>query len=108
MNDDKTHLVVTNSMAQVNINNNLVMSRRVNANASPDVPKPLYQWGGYASPLIQSFGCTDSARALRRPTAHAPFGDTILLGYVNGAFKLASLAVRAPFRLGLRSTLIRT
>jgi hypothetical protein len=44
----------------------LVMSRRVNANASPDVPKPLYQWGGYASPLIQSFGCTDSARALRR------------------------------------------
>jgi hypothetical protein len=51
------------------------ISRRVNANASPDVPKPLYQWGGCASPLIQSFGCTDSARALRRQTAHAPFGD---------------------------------
>jgi hypothetical protein len=48
-----------------NINNNLVIIRRVNANASPDVPKPLYQWGGCASPLIQSFGCTDSARALR-------------------------------------------
>jgi hypothetical protein len=27
-----------------NINNNLVIIRRVNANASPDVPKPLYQW----------------------------------------------------------------
>jgi hypothetical protein len=51
------------------------ISRRVNANASPDVPKPLKQWGGCASPLIQSFGCTDSARALRRQTAHAPFGD---------------------------------
>jgi hypothetical protein len=63
-----------------NININLLISRRVNANASPDVPKPLYQWGGFASPLIQSFGCTDSARALRRPTAHAPFGDTIHLG----------------------------
>ena len=50
----------------VNININMVISRRVNANASPDVPKPLYQWGGCASPLIQSFGCTDSARALRR------------------------------------------
>jgi hypothetical protein len=78
MNDDKTHLVVTKSMAQVSIN--LVISRRLNANASPDMPKPLYQWGGCASPLIQSFGCTDSARALRRPTAHAPFGDTIHLG----------------------------
>jgi hypothetical protein len=53
------------SIAQVNININLVICRRVNANASPDVPKPLYQWGGCASPLIQSFGCTDSARALR-------------------------------------------
>ena len=50
----------------VNININMVISRRVNANASPDVPKPLYQWGGCASPLIQSFGCTDSARALRQ------------------------------------------
>jgi hypothetical protein len=50
----------------VNININMVISRRVNANALPDVPKPLYQWGGCASPLIQSFGCTDSARALRR------------------------------------------
>jgi hypothetical protein len=68
MNHDKTHLVVTKSMAQVNININLVMSRRVNANASPDVAKPLYQReGGCASfPLIQSFACTDSARALRR------------------------------------------
>jgi hypothetical protein len=60
-----------------NININLVISRLVNANASPDVPKPLYQW---ATPLIQSFGCTDSARALRRPTAHAPSSDTIHLG----------------------------
>jgi hypothetical protein len=50
----------------VNIKINLVISRRVNANASPDVPKPLHQWGGCASPLIQSFGCTGSARALRR------------------------------------------
>ena len=50
----------------VNININMVISRRVNPNASLDVPKPLYQWGGCASPLIQSFGCTDSARALRR------------------------------------------
>jgi hypothetical protein len=73
MNDDKTHLVVTKSMAQVNINVNLVMSRRVIANASPDMPKPLYQ-------LIQSFGCTDSARTLRQPTAHAHFGETIHLG----------------------------
>ena len=48
------------------MNINLVISRRLNANASTDVPKPLYQWGGCASPLIQSFGCTDSARALRR------------------------------------------
>ena len=58
----------TKSIAQVNININLVIRRRVNANASPDVPKPLYQReGGCASfPLIQSFGCTDSARALRR------------------------------------------
>jgi hypothetical protein len=53
-----TYCLVTNII--------LVISRRVNANASPDVPKPLYQWGGFASPLIQSFGCTDSARALRR------------------------------------------
>ena len=66
MHDDKTPMVVTKSIAQFNININLVISRRVNANASPDVPKPLYQWGGCASPLIQSFGCTDSARALRR------------------------------------------
>jgi hypothetical protein len=36
----------------------LGISRRVNANASPDGPKPLYQWGGCASPLIQSFGCS--------------------------------------------------
>ena len=50
----------------VNINTNVVISRRVNANASPDMPKPLYEWGGCASPLIQSFGCTDSARALWR------------------------------------------
>ena len=52
----------------VNININMVISRRVNANASPDVAKPLYQReGGCASfPLIQSFACTDSARALRR------------------------------------------
>ena len=51
-----------------NININLKISRRVNANASPDVAKPLYQReGGCASfPLIQSFACTDSARALRR------------------------------------------
>jgi hypothetical protein len=48
-----------------NINNNLVIIRRVNAKASPDVPKPLYRWGGCASPMIQSFGCTDSARALQ-------------------------------------------
>jgi hypothetical protein len=66
MNDDKTHLVVTKSMTQVNININLVISSLVNANASPDMLKPLYQWGGCASTLIQSFGCTDSARALRR------------------------------------------
>ena len=52
MNDDETHLVVTKSMAQVNININLVMSRRVHANASPDMPK-----------------------ALAAQTAHAPFGD---------------------------------
>ena len=58
--------VQVDSIAQVNININLVISRRLNANASTDVPKPLYQWGGCASPLIQSFGCTDSARALRR------------------------------------------
>jgi hypothetical protein len=55
MNDDKTHLVVTKIMAQVNIDINLVMSRRANANASPDMPKPAQ-------------------------TAHAPFGDTIHLG----------------------------
>jgi hypothetical protein len=66
MNGDKTHLVVTKSMAQVNININLVISSLVNANASPDMPKPLYQWGGCASPLIQRFGCTDSARTLRQ------------------------------------------
>jgi hypothetical protein len=58
--------IVTKNIAQVNINIILKISRGVNANASPDVPKPLYQWGGFASPLIQSFGCTDSARALRR------------------------------------------
>jgi hypothetical protein len=80
MNDDKTRMVVTKSMAQVNININLVISSLVNANASPDMPKPLYQWGGCASPLIQSFGCTDSARALRQQSAHAPFGDKIHLG----------------------------
>ena len=74
--------IATKNIAQVNININLKISRRVNANASPDVAKPLYQReGGCASfPLIQSFACTDSARALRRPTAHAPFGDTIHLG----------------------------
>ena len=60
--------IVTKNIAQVNINIILKISRCVNANASPDVPKPLYQReGGCASfPLIQSFGCTDSARALRR------------------------------------------
>ena len=36
----------------------LGISGSVNANASPDWPKPLYQWGGCASPLIQSFGCS--------------------------------------------------
>jgi hypothetical protein len=58
--------IATKNIAQVNIN--LKISRRVNANASPDVAKPLYQReGGCASfPLIQSFACTDSARALRR------------------------------------------
>ena len=60
--------IATKNIAQVNININLKISRRVNANASPDVAKPLYQReGGCASfPLIQSFACTDSARALRR------------------------------------------
>ena len=66
----------------VNININMVISRRVNANASPDVPKPLYQWGGCASPLIQSFGCTDSARALRRTGCthiYVPYTFTCLI-----------------------------
>ena len=60
--------IVTKNIAQVNINIILKISRGVNANASPDVAKPLYQReGGCASfPLIQSFACTDSARALRR------------------------------------------
>jgi hypothetical protein len=49
----------------------LVVSRGVNANASPDVPKPLYQWGPIDSELWLHHG----ARALRRRTAHAPFGD---------------------------------
>jgi hypothetical protein len=71
MNDDKTHLVVTKSMAQVNININLVMSRRVNANASPDMPKPLYQFSILYSELWLHRqrtrpSATDSARALRR------------------------------------------
>jgi hypothetical protein len=45
-----------------------MIGRRVNACASPDWPKPLYQWGAFGSPLIQSFGCSmahagpDSAR----------------------------------------------
>jgi hypothetical protein len=43
-----------------NINNNLVIIKRVNANASPDVPKPLYQWGGCPA-----------------QTAHAPFGEHV-------------------------------
>ena len=47
----------------------LVIIRRVNANASPDVPKPLYQWGGFASPLIQSFGCTDMDDQLKQASA---------------------------------------
>jgi hypothetical protein len=51
-----------------NFNINLVISRRVNANALPDVPKPLYQREGGAF------------RALGAQTAHAPFGDTIHLG----------------------------
>jgi hypothetical protein len=57
----------TKSIAQVNININLVIRRRVNANASPDVPKPLYQReGGCASfPLIQSFGCTVKAEGIQ-------------------------------------------
>ena len=38
-----------------NINNNLVIIRRVNANASPDVPKPL-----------------------AAQTAHAPFGEQVV------------------------------
>ena len=57
INDDKTHMDddKTKSMAQVNINLDNVhlkkqrvymdIGRHVNANASPDVPKPLYQWG---------------------------------------------------------------
>jgi hypothetical protein len=46
----------------------LVIERGVIANASPDWPKPLKQWGACSSPLIQSFGCSmahagpDSAR----------------------------------------------
>jgi hypothetical protein len=35
MNDDKTHLVVTKSMAQVNININLVMSPSATDSAAP-------------------------------------------------------------------------
>jgi hypothetical protein len=69
MNDDKTHLVVTKSMAQVNIHINLVISRSVNANASPDMPKPLAAQTAHAP-----FG---------EQVAHAPFGDTIHLGYVR-------------------------
>jgi hypothetical protein len=42
-----------------NINNNLVIIRRVNANASPDLPKPLYH---------APFG---------EQAAQAPFGGTI-------------------------------
>jgi hypothetical protein len=45
-----------------NINYNLVIIRRVSANASPDVPKPLYQWGG---------------RALAAQTVHAPFSKQV-------------------------------
>ena len=46
----------------------------------PDRPKPL----NIAFGNVQSFGCTErarktiSARALRRPIAHAPFGDICL------------------------------
>jgi hypothetical protein len=35
-----------------------MIGRRVNACASPDWPKPLYQWGACGTPLIQSFGCS--------------------------------------------------
>jgi hypothetical protein len=42
-----------------NININLVISRLVNANASPDVPKPLHRQRTRPS-------ATNSARALRR------------------------------------------
>jgi hypothetical protein len=45
-------------MVKFNLQLCMVIGRRVNACASPDWPKPLYQWGGCASPLIQSFGCS--------------------------------------------------
>jgi hypothetical protein len=49
--------IATKNIAQVNININLKISKRVNANASPDVTKPLYQ--------REPFG---------EQVAHAPFG----------------------------------
>jgi hypothetical protein len=42
-------------LLQSNNNNNMVIIRRVNANASPDVPKPL-----------------------AAQTAHAPFGEQVV------------------------------
>jgi hypothetical protein len=47
-----------------NINNNLVIIRRVNANASPDVPKPLYQWG-FRALAAHAFRRTSNARAIQ-------------------------------------------
>jgi hypothetical protein len=49
-----------------NINIILVISRRVDANASPAVPKPLYQWGGWLHRQRTRPSATNSARALRR------------------------------------------
>jgi hypothetical protein len=49
-----------------NINSNLVIIRRVNANASPDVPKPLYQWGGMFVPARKCRKCKEMLENARK------------------------------------------
>jgi hypothetical protein len=95
----------------------LVIERRFNANASPDWPKPLKQWGAFGSPLIQSFGCSmahagpDSARktntqvyflfakVINERIEHAR--ENVYFRFEKGKIKRIALAASLSFRAPL-------
>jgi hypothetical protein len=95
-----------------------MVGRTVNACASPDWPKPLYQWGACGTPLVHSFGCSmahagpdsdnqkDSARKTNTQV-YFRFAKGIIKRIALASWRhlatldscTASLAVRAPLWL---------